>query len=144
MIIPKRKAEDYTPPAIINEYDQIIVYIKEGKNLTQIKGLMPTAMPDEQIEKIYISALKHIREAKDKKRGLIVIGLFLFLTGLWLGLRNIGNILNQIRVKSGDENFFVKSNFFEFQHPFWLLLFGTMAMAGMILLINGIFNKPKI
>ncbi|KOY86137.1 hypothetical protein AD998_08245 [bacterium 336/3] len=144
MIIPKRKAEDYTPPAIINEYDQIHVYIKEGKNLTEVKGLMPTAMPDEQIEKIYMNVLKHTREARDKKRGVIAIGLFLFFMGLWLGLRNIGNILKQMSVKSGDENFYVTTSFFEFQHPFWLLLFGTMVVAGMILLVNGLFTKIRI
>jgi uncharacterized membrane protein (UPF0182 family) len=144
MIIPKRRADDYTPPAIINEYDQIHQYIREGKTLSQIKSLMSNAISEEKIDQMYLHVLRHLREAKDEKTGTIVMGFILFFVGLWLSVRNVSSILQQIQTTKGDENFYVTSSFFEFKHPFWLLIFGTMFVSGLILLVNGVFKKIRI
>ncbi len=144
MIIPKRKAEDYTPPAIINEYDQIFVYIREKKNLDQIKEIMAGQLDDAIIEKMYVNVLRDVRKAQDKQKGSVVMGFVLLGSGLWLIFRNLQSILNQMQQKTGDENFYVTDTFFEFKHPFWLLIFGTMAVIGFILLITNAFKKIKI
>ncbi|MFN3315871.1 MAG: hypothetical protein ACK40K_03600 [Raineya sp.] len=144
MIIPKRKAEDYTPPAIINEYDQIFVYIREKKNLAQIKEIMAGKLDEAIIEKIYLNVLRDVRKVQDKQKGLVVMGFILLGTGILLIFRNLQSILNQMQQKTGDENFYVNNSFFEFKHPFWLLIFGTMAVIGFILLITNAFKKIKI
>lgn len=144
MIIPKRKAEDYTPPAIINEYDQIFVYIQEKKNLAQIKELMAGKLDETKIEKIYLNVLRDFRKARDKQNATIMMGFVFLGTGVWLIFRNLQSILQQMQQKTGDENFYVTSSFFEFRHPFWLLIFGTMAVIGFILLVTNVFKKIKI
>ena len=144
MIIPKRKAEDYTPPSIINEYDQIFVYIQEKKNLSQVKEIMAGKLDETMIEKMYLNVLRDVRKAQDKQRGTLVMGFVLLGVGILLILRNLQSILNQMQQKTGDENFYVNNSFFEFKHPFWLLIFGTMAVIGFILLITNAFKKIKI
>ncbi len=144
MIIPKRKASDYQRPEIVNEFDEIHKYIQEKRTLREIQVIMEGRMSDEAIEKLYIRVLKEIRRAKDRQRGFIIIGLIFLSIGLWLSLRNISNILHQMRVKTGDENFYVKNSFFEFAHPFWLLIFGTMVVSGLILVLTNLFQKPRI
>jgi uncharacterized membrane protein (UPF0182 family) len=144
MIIPKRKAEDYTPPAIINEYDQIFVYVRQKKNLTQIKELMAGKLDEAKIEKIYTNVLRDWRKVQDKQRGSIFMGFALLGSGVWLISRNLQSILTQMKQKTGDENFYVTTSFFEFKHPFWLIIFGTMAVIGFILLITNAFKKVKI
>ncbi len=144
MIIPKRKAEDYTPPAIINEYDQIFVYIREKKNLAQIKEIMAGQLDEAIIEKMYVNVLRDVRKAQDKQKGSVIMGFVLLGSGLWLIFRNLRSILNQMQQKTGDENFYVTDTFFEFKHPFWLLIFGTMTIVGFILLITNAFKKIKI
>lgn len=144
MIIPKRKAEDYTPPAIINEYDEIFVYISQKKNLAQIKQIMKDRLDEAMIEKMYTNVLRDLRKAQDKQKGSIFMGFVLLGSGIWLITRNLQSILVQIQQKTGDENFYVNDSFFEFKHPFWLLIFGTMAIIGFILLITNAFKKIKI
>jgi hypothetical protein len=144
MIIPKRKAEDYTPPAIINEYDQIFVYIREKKNLAQIKDIMAGQLDEAIIEKMYVNVLRDVRKAQDKQKGSVIMGFVLLGSGLWLIFRNLRSILNQMQQKTGDENLYVTDTFFEFKHPFWLLIFGTMTIIGFILLITNAFKKIKI
>jgi len=144
MIIPKRKAEDYTPPAIINEYDQIFVYIRQKKNLAQIKELMAGKLDEAKIEKIYTNVLRDWRKAQDKQKGSIFMGFTLLGSGVWLISRNLQSILTQMQQKTGDENFYVTTSFFEFKHPFWLLIFGTMTVIGFILLVTSTFKKVKI
>lgn len=144
MIIPKRRADDYTPPDIINEYDQIFVYIREKKNLAQIKEIMAGQLDEALIEKMYLNVLRDLRKAQDKQKGSVIMGFVLLGSGLWLIFRNLRSILNQMQQKTGDENFYVTDTFFEFKHPFWLLIFGTMAIIGFILLITNAFKKIKI
>ncbi|GAB4125792.1 MAG: hypothetical protein OHK0045_00520 [Raineya sp.] len=144
MIIPKRKAEDYTPPAIINEYDQIFVYVQQKKNLAQIKELMAGKLDDAKIERMYLNVLRDFRKAKDRHKATIMTGFILLGVGIWLIFRNLQSILQQMQQKRGDENLYVNSSFFEFKHPFWLLVFGTMAVIGFILLITNAFKKIKI
>lgn len=144
MIIPKRKAEDYTPPAIINEYDQIFVYIRQKKNLAQIKEAMAGKLDEQTIEKLYLNVLRDVRKAQDKQKGAVFMGFTLLGSGIWLISRNLQSILHQIQQRTGDENFYVSDSFFEFKHPFWLIIFGTMAVAGFILLLTNVFKKIKI
>lgn len=144
MIIPKRKASDYQRPEIVNEFEEIFKYIQEKRTLREIQVIMEGKMSDEAIEKLYIKVLKELRKAQDRKRGMIIIGLIMLGLGLWLSLRNISNILHQMSVKTGDENFYVTTSFFEFAHPFWLLIFGTMAVSGLILVLTNLFQKIKI
>ncbi|MDX1904865.1 MAG: hypothetical protein SFU27_11975 [Thermonemataceae bacterium] len=144
MIIPKRKAEDYTPPSVINEYDQIYEYIKAKKTLAEIKMLV--AMPEEQTEKMYIKVLKSIREQKDKKMGVFVMGATFFVAGLSFLVLNIKSILFQIGQNNSQTRQTIEENskFFEFQHPLWLLIFGLMTTIGLLLVIGSIFSKPKM
>lgn len=144
MIIPKRKAEDYTPPAIINEYDQIFVYISQKKTLAQIKEIMAGKIEEAMVEKMYVNVLRDLRKAQDKQKGSVIMGFILLGSGVWLIFRNLQSILVQMQQKTGDENFYVNNSFFEFKHPFWLLIFGTMAVIGFILLITNAFKKVKI
>lgn len=144
MIIPKRKASDYQRPEIINEFDEIYQYIQQKKTLQEIQILMKDKLTTSETEKLYLSVLKELRQVKDRQRGLIAIGLILLTLGSWLCFRNISNILHQISIKTGDENFYVTSSFFEFAHPFWLIIFGSMAMSGLLLVLSNLFQKPRI
>lgn len=142
MILPKRNAENYLPPLIINEYDQIHAYIKQGKRLPEIKQMI--ALPAEQVEKMYISVLRNSRNVKDRKIAKVTTGVLLAVAGFLLIRANMLGILKSIQAKKGDENLYNTSHFYELQHPFWLLVFGLMLIMGLILLIDGVFSKSKI